>query len=162
MSDLALPGPNAVFEFDYKLVGSGWSEARIGDENAHADLSASYLSDALGNLLEAVAVVAEGVEEARCSFNEEPGEYRWILRRVGDDVVLTVLAFDELRGNEPDSRGSVVFTTRQPVLRVARKMLSEAQRLLDDLGPELYAKQWGQHPFPQAQLERLRRAIRAA
>jgi hypothetical protein len=154
--------PSAVFEFNYKLVGSDWSEARVGDEHAHANLTASYLSDALGNLLEAVALVTEGVAEARRSFDEEPGEYRWILRRVGDDVVLTVLAFDEQWGNEPDSEGKIFFRSRQPVLQVGRKLLSEAQRLLDDLGPDLYARQWVDHPFPQAQMDRRRRAIKPA
>ena len=43
-------------EFKYRLVGTGWAEARIEDEEAWAGLTASYLSDALGNLLEAVGV----------------------------------------------------------------------------------------------------------
>jgi len=63
-----------VFEFDYRLVGTGWSEARVADAHRHAVLPASYLLDALGNLIEAVALVVEGAGEARCSWDEEPGE----------------------------------------------------------------------------------------
>jgi hypothetical protein len=44
-------------EFTYRLVGTGWAEARIADEQGWAALSPSYLTDALGNLLEAVGTL---------------------------------------------------------------------------------------------------------
>ncbi len=63
-----------MFEFDYKLTGSGWSSMRIADGDNHAIITASYLSDALRFFLEAVALVVEGHAKARCSWDEEPGE----------------------------------------------------------------------------------------
>jgi hypothetical protein len=91
-----------VFEFEYRLIGSGWSEARVADTERHATVTASYLSDALKNLVEAVALVVEGAPEARCSWDEEPGEYRWIFTRVGNAVDLRVLSFREMWSDEPD------------------------------------------------------------
>lgn len=150
----------AVFSFEYRLVGSGWSEGTIRDDEAHATLTASHLSDALRSLLEAVALVTEGQAEARCSWEEEPGEYRFVLRRDGNDVALSVLGFDELRGR-PDEEGTVIFLTRQSVLRVARVILAAAQKVLDDVGLDGYREMWVQHEFPSAALERLRRALSA-
>lgn len=152
----------SVFEFDYKLTGSGWSEARIADDDRHAIITASYLSDALRFFLEAVALVVEGHAEARCSWDEEPGEYRWILRRTADALSVEILAFDHLWGDEPDEAGREVFSTVQDPMRVARVVLSAAQRVLDDLGAAEYERQWVEHPFPAEALERLRAAIQSA
>jgi hypothetical protein len=151
-----------VFEFSYHLTGSGWSEARVADEANHVIVTASYLSDALRSLIEAVSLIVEGADEARCSWDEEPGEYRWILRRETDGVALEILVFDELWNDEPDEAGRPVFSTRQSPLRVARAVLSGAQRVLDDLGEAEYERQWVEHPFPTAALERLRAALRSA
>jgi hypothetical protein len=46
--------------FEYRLVGTGWAEARIGDDVSHATVTASYISDALGDLLYAVWRLTEG------------------------------------------------------------------------------------------------------
>lgn len=151
-----------VFEFDYKLTGSGWSEARIADDDSHAIVTASYLSDALRSLVDAVALVVEGQAEARCSWDEEPGEYRWILRRAAGGLRVEILAFDHLWGDEPDEAGREVFSTIQDPMRVARVVLSAAQRVLDDLGAAEYERQWVEHPFPAEALERLRAAIQSA
>lgn len=150
-----------MFEFAYRLTGPGWSEARIADEHGDAIVTASYLSDALRCLVEAVAVVVEGVPEARCSWDEEPGEYRWILRRAGDHLQIEIRAFDDLWGDQPDEQGRLVFSTRQDPLRVARAILSAVQELLDDLGAADYERRWVEHPFPSDALGRLRRAVRS-
>lgn len=151
-----------MFEFEYKLTGTSWSEARVADEAGHAIVTASYLSDALRSLVEATALAVEGVPEARCSWDEEPGEYRWILRRVGADLRIEIRAFDELRGDQPDEQSRLVFSTRQDPLRVARVVLSTVQGLLDDLGEVEYERRWVEHPFPSDALSRLRSAVRSA
>jgi hypothetical protein len=53
------------------------------DGASSATITASYLMDALGLLLEDVGSMLEGVDEARCSWEEEPGEYRWIFEGMG-------------------------------------------------------------------------------
>gem|GEM_PF-6097487 len=66
----------------YNLCGAGWSECfvEIGDQRIH--VTASYLGDALGDLLRAVISSMIGFDTAHASFAEELGEYRWRLRRV--------------------------------------------------------------------------------
>jgi hypothetical protein len=149
-----------MFSFEYRLVGSGWAEARVADEHGHAVVTASYLSDALRGLIEAVALITEGAPRARCSFDEEPGEYRWIFDRHDDDVELRILAFDDLWNGQPDEAGRLVFESSQPALRIARAVLSGAQQLLDETGKDDFLRQWVEHPFPSRAMVRLRTAIR--
>lgn len=151
-----------VFEFEYNLIGAGWAKARIADDKRHADLSASYLSDALRSLVEAVALIIEGQTEARCSWEEEPGEFRWIFRRQADALSVQILVFDDVWGDEPDDTGREVFSTLQDPARVGHVILSAAQRVVDDLGETEYGNQWIEHPFPKDAVERLRVALQAA
>lgn len=101
-------------EFVYRLVHMGWAEARISDGTQSTTPTASYLRDALGDLLEAVGVLLEGAKTARCSWEEEPGEYRWVYNRRGADIELCIIFFRDLWSFEPDEKGTVVFETRRP------------------------------------------------
>jgi hypothetical protein len=151
-----------VLEFSYRLTGFGWSEARIADATGEATVTASYLSDALRDLVDAVCVITEGKLESRCSWDEEPGEYRWIFNRDSNAARLKILVFDELWSDKPDTEGRLIYTTEQPILRLARLVLSECQRLLNDLGEDGYHREWGAHPWPTTSIDRLRLAIEAA
>ena len=69
-------------EFRYDLVGVGWSECTLIIDDTHVTVTASYLSDALRDLVAAVSRVTAGLPDATASFDEEPGEYRWRLFRI--------------------------------------------------------------------------------
>lgn len=78
-------------EFTYRLTGAGWSEALLTIGAASTRLSASYLDDALGDLI-AAAVLAPGAESTiRVSWAEEPGEFRWVLDSSGDQLAVRIL-----------------------------------------------------------------------
>jgi hypothetical protein len=64
--------------FSYQLQGHGWAECRLEIDDQHATLTASYLSDALGDLASATTAALRGHPRPTASFAEEPGEYRWI------------------------------------------------------------------------------------
>jgi hypothetical protein len=83
-------------EFSYRLTGVGWAEATITCGDRSATLTASYMSDALAELLLAVGELADGADAARCSWEEEPGEFRWLFARAGEDVDLRILWFDDI------------------------------------------------------------------
>lgn len=140
-------------EFGYRLTGTGWSEARLTDGPSSVTITASYLGDAIGELLEAVGVLLDGAEQARCSWAEEPGEYRWIFDRAGSDVRLRVLAFPDDDPLEPDDRGQVVFESTAPLREIADAIARGAQNVLDEYGEDEYLRRWVQHPFPVGHLE---------
>ena len=146
-------------EFSYRLTGTGWSEARLSDGTTEATVTASYLSDALGVLLEAVGTLLEGAQEARCSWDEEPGEYRWIFVRRGDVVELRVLAFQDRGGEEPDSEGSLVFETRQGLRETVTAIADGAAEVLAEHGEEGYLAKWVDAPFPSAHLDLVRQRL---
>lgn len=111
------------------------------------------MSDALGVLLEAVGTLLEGAEEARCSWHEEPGEYRWVFVRRADLLELRVLAFPELWGHQPDAEGSLVFETRQGLRETATAIADSAADVLAEHGEEGYLAKWVNAPFPSAHLD---------
>jgi hypothetical protein len=158
-------------EFEYRLTGTGWAEARIADGTSEAVITASYLSDALGDLIRAVRHLLEGAAETRCSWEEEPGEYRWIFLRAGNDVRLTILEFDDLWGwpaedggvavpsPEPDERGDLQFSTTQPLAVLARAIAEGAQATLDEHGETGYLAEWIEAPFPTYDLAQIRQYL---
>jgi hypothetical protein len=166
-------------EFSYRLTGTGWAEARLADQDSSAGMKVSYVGDALGQLLEAVGRLLEGAPEARLSWDEEPGEYRWIFQAtrnppaaVGDgelasdprgtEVHLRVLSFENIHRREPDAHGALLFETRQLLATVATAIAQGAQAVLDEYGEEEYLLRWIWHPFPAGQLTRIRERLSAA
>lgn len=144
-----------VVEFAYALTGTGWSAGRLAVGSAWAELSASYLRDALGDLLRATLAIAAGDGEARCSWEEEPGEYRWILNRAGDALSVTVLEFHDIYDEQPDEAGKAVIDATCTVAGFIGAIAGGAQRLLDELGPDEYLKRWVDDPFPTEELAEL-------
>jgi hypothetical protein len=151
----------ATMEFTYRLTGLGWSEARIADDETTATITASYLSDALGDLLAAVGLLLEGAAGARCSWDEEPGEYRWIFVRDEESVHLRVLGFAELWGGESDDRGATVFETRQPLTTLAAAIADGAAAVLAEHGLAGYVARWAEAPFPSSRLTMIRDQLAA-
>ena len=55
-----------MIDFSFKLIESGWFEATLMGENNNAEITASYLQDAPYDLIIAVALLCEGVNETKC------------------------------------------------------------------------------------------------
>jgi hypothetical protein len=87
---------------DYRLSGSGWARCTVRFGDAQCEISASYLSDALGKLVLSAVAVLSGFQALSLGFDEEPGEYRWSITRVGaDDISIRLLSFDRLWAISP-------------------------------------------------------------
>jgi len=63
-------------EFTFELEDAGWARASVTADGQTVNLSASYLKDALGDLLLAVRTVLDGAAEASAS---------WLRNRVSTD-----------------------------------------------------------------------------
>jgi hypothetical protein len=145
----------------YKLVGSGWSECTLRDDaGAECTVTASYLSDALGNLVLAALAIGSGFTCASFGFDEEPGEYRWVIEQEDINLVrIKMVSFQELWGGKPNQQGQLLFsTTCRPVV-FAAEVLRVASKLLDEHGEASYLEHWVEHPFPVRQLELLRELV---
>jgi hypothetical protein len=148
-----------TFHLAIELTGAGWAEASVEAGDARATLTASYLSDAPRDLVEAAIAVAGGADEASCSWAEEPGEHRWRMRREGGDLEVEILGFDRLWGQEPDESGRVVFYARVRDVDFVRSVLRSMDALAERFGTDGYAERWGRYDYPGDQVERLREAL---
>lgn len=141
----------------YDLVGAGWSRCVIQVDDQKVEVTASYLSDALDGLAMLAVAILQGHPSPRCSFAEEPGEYRWIADRISADRIrLRILEFAALWGNEPDERGKVLLDAECRIRTFAGAVLSELQRLKREVGPAEYARQWVNYAFPSERIDQLR------
>lgn len=145
----------------YKLTGVGWAECIIAIDGQEACVSASYLSDALRELLRAVVNLLRGVDANTVSFDEEPGEYRWRLVRAGaQQLHVRILEFKRLRGNERDDVGKTVLDGVCHLRSFAAAMAAAAQRVLDEHGADGYRDKWG-HDFPTDRLVEIQQLLKA-
>jgi hypothetical protein len=145
---------------DYRLNGTGWADCTLSSGDSKCELSASYLSDALRNLVVAATAVASGFHRVSFGFDEEPGEYRWVVTSPRpNEVELEILSFEDLWGGKPDADGSSLFRVRCLPMEFAGAVQAAAHRVLEQYGEAGYIKLWHEHPFPSAQLAELDRVL---
>ena len=135
----------------YRLTGTGWSECDLASEEMSVTISASYMSDALGDLSRAVLELVQGEGESRCSFEEEPGEYRWIFTRTDGEagVDLHILWFNDAFEKQPDERGKEVFAAATTMPELVRALVAALDEVRDSHGVEGYRERWVEHDFPE-------------
>lgn len=147
---------NIPVEIDYRLTGAGWARCHVTIYSQHANTSASYLSDALGNLVRSVVSLKNGAEEATNSFDEEPGEYRWRFFCTEEELHLRILWFTSLWGNQPDEEGKVVFDAECSLDAFVQALVEALERLLQEHGIEGYKAKWYEHEFPMEEYNKLK------
>jgi hypothetical protein len=129
----------------WTLTGRGWAACLVRDDHTEAEVTASYITQAPDDLLEAVTSVVLRYGETRVQFEAEPTVFRWIFHRDGRDVWVRLL---ELPVTE-------IWSSRQTVDTVARAFLRAFDDVAREYGHSRDRDKWGQ-PFPSTALERLR------
>lgn len=138
-------------------------------------LTASWLSDALRLLLEAVDEFIEGSPTSEASWEEEPGHYRWLFDRPDGTGRLRVLGERGTRqldktleslngagleivreGREPEA---VLFECRASDDRLAAAIAAGAKETLLREGEVRYFEKWGAGTFPLDVLNTIERKI---
>ncbi|MFJ6717673.1 hypothetical protein [Streptomyces sp. NPDC091259] len=150
------------FRFAWELDGAGWATCRICDGTSEWKDVVSYLTDALGDTLRAVAGLYGASAVQRISFALEPAEARWRLRRQGVDVRVDIYRFPDTMTSwdQPGDAGSLSWSTTLPRRVLGHAVLEAAEEVLRTHGEVGYRKKWGEHPFPLAALRDLRRLHR--
>jgi hypothetical protein len=133
----------------YELVGTGWAKCVIADEDSRCELTASYMSDALGKLVLGALGIQSGLQTVAFSFDEEPGEYRWVIRALEpSDVEIELYAFDKVTNGNGIAHGRPLFSTMCPSTVFAKAVRDAATGLLEQHGERGYRDRWAEHPFP--------------
>jgi hypothetical protein len=145
-------------KFDFLLGGSiGWARGRIAFGDREVEVTASYLGDALGDLLAAMLKLTQGAAEARASWWEEPGEYRWVFSVAPLDVSLRLqdtrlrlLEFPHMPGavEAPDEKGHPLIEGDCSLVELVGAVAACARRTLEEHGVNGYEAKWHMHPFP--------------
>jgi len=145
------------FSLTYRLVGRGWARAYISAGECEITLTISYLSDALRDLARAVISLFDSRSngEANCCWHTEPGEYRWLMKRQGDAVMLRIVEFDDCFSRAADDQGQLLFAAKCSLLRLATQIRGQMRQLVNEIGGHGYREQWVSHEFPTRELEQL-------
>jgi hypothetical protein len=144
----------------YQLAGAGWADARISHNSSYRDMVVSYLSDGLGDMARAALQLLHGAREVSFSFQDEPGEHRWILSRgEADSLHIRILWFDDTFTSRPRERGAEVFTCDCVVLDFVGQLSYVLQSILADEGLEGYKLRWQNHEFPLDTFTELQRLL---
>lgn len=157
---------DAAFHIHYRLDGHGWATCDVSIGEKKVTVTASYLSDALGQLAAGTLMLRLGAPSVRISFDEEPGEFRWGFdwHRLPDGSVnhlrVRIWMFNDWQTFLPDDRGEVLLDEI-----VAQEVLYlEVLRTLDDVlvtyGEAGYKDQWDLYAFPKAIHDELRRLFK--
>jgi hypothetical protein len=132
-----------VFSLTYSLIGQGWCQATLRDGAHEVSIRATYLTDALRDLVDAVIAVMRGASHVACTWQDEPGEHRWLFdRQDADEVTITIRRFDSTFSRQSDELGEIIFTARCPQRRLAGQLLTQMWHLLNDQGLEGYRGLW--------------------
>lgn len=144
----------------YALVGTGWSTCVVEAGSQRAEVTASYLSNALSNLVLSALSMASGFRTVVFGFDEEPGEYRWVLEVTDNNTVrLRLLEFPELWGHEPNEAGRLLLEVSTTPVAYAKAVQTCASAVLEQYGAAGYAEKWAEGSFPERELALLGAAI---
>jgi hypothetical protein len=146
--------------FTYRLTGHGWAEADIQIAGESARLTASYIGDALGDLVRGTLALARGEANVDVSWALEPGEFRWLLAR-RDDTSLDIQIL-RLRLRPEEARHGRTLDPVHEVLAATcdrhefcEAIARGAQEVLEEHGLDGYRDRWNQLEFPTETLAQL-------
>lgn len=138
---------------------SGWVFARLTDGDKELVLGASHVpTDAVSDLVDAVERL-QTATSADCCWSQEPGELHWKLRRIGSELELEILKFDDGSPGQHWRESECIFKANGKWITFARQLLSSLELIRVNLGRDGYQREW-REPFPAREQERLRAAIK--
>ncbi|MFD1722933.1 hypothetical protein [Amnibacterium endophyticum] len=149
-----------LFEVNLAADARGWADPTVQIGDAGLKMTASYLTDALGELLQALMSLVNGSLITECEWTQEPGGWRWEFRRPDEAAVDLVIAFKEDAYTQPwisIESAQVRLQERLPLTEVIEAITAGSRRCFEQWGLSGFAEQWDEHPFPLLQLKALER-----
>ena len=147
-------------ELHYELIGRGWARVSVEIEGRTIELIASYLSDALGDMAAGAIALLSGEQEVRFSFQDEPGEYRWIFTSEGEEGLrLNILSFQDCFAAPSDHGGTVILEGSTARWEFASEVAEVLDRIVDSIGVVAYEAEWC-GAFPSQNREQLKRLLK--
>ncbi len=137
-----MTGPHEDIAFEYRLRGAGWADARLAIGGTEMEMRASYLTDALGDLVRAVLALTRGEPRAFVTWDEEGCLDVWSFARTDDRVdVIVQVDKDGRRDLYPPVAGTVLLSA------LVDAVVAAARGVLAHWGEARYVEDW-EHEFP--------------
>lgn len=146
-----------MIEIEYKIVGSGWANGKIGNGKKRVKFAISYLNDSLKELTESAIEIREK-DFKSVVFMEEPGEHVLILNRKEENKIDYELRWykDWWSWNLIDVNNfESVIKGETTIPKYINQVRNVMIRIMNELGPDEYRKKWVEHDFPIAEFEKL-------
>lgn len=148
-------GAANITKIYYEIFDHGWAACNIDIAGYTHKVTASYLTDALADLLDATNLIVAGEAAVRFSFEEEPGEYRWIFRQTAEKcLTVKILWFPDQWEKKADSEGKTIFVATCSSESFCWAVAEAASNLLDEHGLREYRRIWGS-AFPEEEYIKL-------
>jgi hypothetical protein len=96
------------------------------------------------------------------SWEEEPGEHRWLFRRQGAEVELRILAFSGSWPQQPEAQGTEVFAAQQPLSDLAGAIAGGLRTVLAEWGEDGWRRKWVEYDFPTELLQLVESRVNTA
>jgi hypothetical protein len=161
-----------VFKIRYELTGPGWAACHVSVNDQTTTATASYLSDALGELITAVLLLKKSGYTPDAIFAEEPGQFRWAMEYHNEensnrDRVHLRLYFDEEWIGSPRKRHADLGCERLNALIPTNLFFQAFCDMLDDIlttyGTHGYEEEWNSETktmaFPSAEHNELKSVL---
>lgn len=145
------------FDFNLATDAPGWADPVVESDGARLQMMASYLSDALGDLVGALLQLANGRSSAECYWAKDPGSWHWVFLRPNETDVEVRIGLSGYDSSAPWLPDEPKLHTRVTLVELVRAVVDGAQRCVDTFGAEGFARQWIEHPFPALQVDALQR-----
>lgn len=152
-------------KFVYELSGSGWADGFIEIESNNVCFTASYLTDALDDLLRClISIIPECVpypqNKTVLEFDEEPAGTEWTFERIAKDTVsVKIVRYEDLALKESPV---LELDSICPLTDLAKAVLIALDILLEKHGVDGYKKRWVLHDFPMNLYLRLKNFLEAS
>jgi len=147
-----------LIKFSCDLVDRGWIEVKLCNGEIDKYITASYLSDAVRDFIIAVTLVLNDSKNISCNWQEEPGEFRFVFTKEDIFITLRIIKFNTTFSTNNDNSGDLVFEGTEELIRFAKNVKQQYDRLLYKYGEEGYKKNWN-YEFPLEELNCLNLAI---
>ncbi|WP_218011201.1 CPCC family cysteine-rich protein [Herbidospora mongoliensis] len=148
-----------TLELEWRLIGTGVAQILIGDGTTSLSETFGNQTDALADFLHGMTALYGPLTTNRFFFDAEPAEIRWVTRRDGELIEISVYRFGDVAVSLdlPDSAGDLVWRSVRSRARLAHAAVTAAQGLLAENDDEGYLAKWIRHPFPVNALRELLR-----
>lgn len=150
-----------MIDFSCNLTGRGWIDATLLDENDNSEtITASYLSDGPYDLIIALALICEGINETMCLWNDEPRAYQWNFKRIDNILKIKIFQSEQTFKTPNIEKDNIVFSSQENLSRFVNRVLREFNLIKTEYTTEGYKNLWG-YEFPLQALNRLNIAAKS-